>query len=37
VPITTVVGGVIGAFAGLSAGGGEPAIAAAMDYFNVNP
>ncbi|MEV4126491.1 hypothetical protein [Nocardia sp. NPDC049707] len=37
VPITTVVGGAIGAFAGLSVGGGEPAIQAAVDYFDLNP
>ncbi|MGY4101045.1 hypothetical protein ACW2Q0_16035 [Nocardia sp. R16R-3T] len=37
VPITTVVGGAIGAFAGLSTGGGEPAVQAAMDYFDLNP
>ncbi|MFI6369130.1 hypothetical protein ACIBG0_41245 [Nocardia sp. NPDC050630] len=37
VPVMTVVGGTIGAFAGLSAGGGEPAVQAAMDYFDLNP
>ncbi|MFI9510570.1 hypothetical protein [Nocardia sp. NPDC052566] len=37
IPITTVIGTALGAFVGLAVGGGQPAVEAAVDYFDTMP